>query len=285
MYLRWTYGQPNAGNLEELYALTKSGQPNSIPTGLEGACREIDFPFAPFPDQLGQQPSPPSYLIEQSKLAPRVTLRRCARVFPDNYEDTTAQIKAAIMKYGAVTAGIGLDAALQAYASGVYENTVTEPTASPYFTSESPYKNCGMHAIALVGWDDYPPEGGEGCWILRNSWGTSWGENGYMRIRYRSALVNCGAAFIEASSPSDGVRTIAGNVTVNGSGGDTATVTLSGADNFAVIANGQYAFQTLAPGTYQVTPTQPGVVFFPSSQEVIVTNQDVTGINFQGTTS
>ena len=37
---------------------------------------------------------------------------------------------------------------------------------------------CGTnldHAVALVGY-------GDGYYILRNSWGTSWGEKGYMRI-------------------------------------------------------------------------------------------------------
>ena len=38
------------------------------------------------------------------------------------------------------------------------------------------------HAVALVGWND-----ADGAWILRNSWGPSWGEDGYMRIKYTSA--------------------------------------------------------------------------------------------------
>jgi len=35
------------------------------------------------------------------------------------------------------------------------------------------------HSVLAVGYDE-----SEACWICRNSWGTSWGENGYFRIRY-----------------------------------------------------------------------------------------------------
>lgn len=37
------------------------------------------------------------------------------------------------------------------------------------------------HAVVIVGWDD---DGGNGHWIVRNSWGAGWGEKGYMRIKY-----------------------------------------------------------------------------------------------------
>lgn len=41
----------------------------------------------------------------------------------------------------------------------------------------------GGHAIIIVGWDD-----GEGCFIVKNSWGTGWGESGYFRIAYSQVL-------------------------------------------------------------------------------------------------
>ncbi len=52
------------------------------------------------------------------------------------------------------------------------------------------------HAVLLVGWDDDWPHagGGNGCWIIKNSWGTGWGDacghgasGGYFYLAYGSA--------------------------------------------------------------------------------------------------
>lgn len=41
------------------------------------------------------------------------------------------------------------------------------------------------HAVVIVGIQE------DGTWILRNSWGSDWGENGYIRM---SAGNSCGLA-------------------------------------------------------------------------------------------
>ena len=38
-----------------------------------------------------------------------------------------------------------------------------------------------MHGICIVGWDDSV---GDGCWIVKNSWGTNWGLDGYGYVPY-----------------------------------------------------------------------------------------------------
>jgi C1A family cysteine protease len=90
-------------------------------------------------------------------------------------------IKQAIMEYGPVAAAVYVGPAFQAYTGGIFDN------------DECPSCNVN-HGIVLVGWDDN--QGANGVWILRNSWGTGWGEDGYMRIEYGTSSVGYAANYI-----------------------------------------------------------------------------------------
>jgi hypothetical protein len=48
------------------------------------------------------------------------------------------------------------------------------------------------HSVNLMGWSD---EDG-GYWIMRNSWGSDWGEDGYMRIGYGVSAVGTDANYV-----------------------------------------------------------------------------------------
>lgn len=99
-------------------------------------------------------------------------------------------IKQAIMAHGAVDAAVYVTSAFQAYSSGIFNDTLTTCPGSPCSYTET------NHAIALIGWNDNGDADTQGYWILRNSWGASWGEAGYMRISYHAARVACSAAYL-----------------------------------------------------------------------------------------
>merc|ERR1712189_30126 len=61
------------------------------------------------------------------------------------------------------------------------------------------------HAVTLVGYGTDPAEGD--FWLVKNSWGTSWGEGGYIRLR-RQATPQCAID----SSPLDGSGCVDGGV-------------------------------------------------------------------------
>jgi len=64
--------------------------------------------------------------------------------------------------------------------------------------------NIGLnHAVQLVGYGTDAAEGD--YWIVRNSWGSSWGENGYIRLQRESSL-ECGTN----STPMDGTACVGG---------------------------------------------------------------------------
>lgn len=93
-----------------------------------------------------------------------------------------AKIKEAIVKYGSVSACVNVTSLFQHYSGGVFNET------------PSNYANPGInHAIVLVGWDD-----SKKAWLLRNSWGTGWGEQGYMWIAYNSNNIGFGTIWCVA---------------------------------------------------------------------------------------
>jgi C1A family cysteine protease len=59
------------------------------------------------------------------------------------------------------------------YTSGCYEGQTTEDI---------------NHAILIIGWDDNQC-GGQGAWIIKNSWGAGWGMSGFGYIKYGSCNV------------------------------------------------------------------------------------------------
>lgn len=85
------------------------------------------------------------------------------------------------MKYGPVTVAVTADVYFQAYINGIFDR------------HSSGVVN---HAVVLVGWDD-----DRNCWLLRNSWGTDWGIDGHMCIKYGTSSVGHSAAYVIYNEP------------------------------------------------------------------------------------
>jgi cathepsin L len=106
-----------------------------------------------------------------------------------------ADMKAAMCKYGPLTAAVAATPAFIAYSSGVFDEK----------------SNASInHAIMLVGWDD-----ARHAWLLRNSWGTNWGEDGYMWIDYNSNSVGSYAAWAMVEEDSNAKKNDHNNGPVN----------------------------------------------------------------------
>jgi C1A family cysteine protease len=102
--------------------------------------------------------------------------------YVDKYNTMPAleSAKQIIYEYGPIVVAVCSSDAFGGYQNGVFD-------------TEEGYKclpGTTNHAVVLVGWDD-----SEGVWLLRNSWGTDWGNEGYMRIKYGTSNVGMAAAY------------------------------------------------------------------------------------------
>lgn len=94
----------------------------------------------------------------------------------------TGNIKTALTTYGAVYSSF--------FWKSTFYNAANAAYYQPFNTAADP-SGGGGHAVTIVGWNDnYPasnfntPPAGPGAWLVKNSWGTSWGSAGYFYISY-----------------------------------------------------------------------------------------------------
>lgn len=136
-----------------------------------GMCSEASYPYE------GNRTT-----CRRSSCGSKKTITAAYYVGNDSSVPSTSAIKQAIMDHGCVAAAVIVDwfGFFQGYKSGCF---------NPWFCFGSV-----NHAIILCGWDDSKCSGG-GAWRLKNSWGTSWGESGYMWIKYGKCSVGYAACY------------------------------------------------------------------------------------------
>ncbi|UCG62771.1 MAG: T9SS type A sorting domain-containing protein [Candidatus Zixiibacteriota bacterium] len=168
------------------------------------------------------------------------------RIICDETIADPAVIKQYIYDHGPVfttmyTGGDGGDPAWQAEFSG-YDGSYTL-----YYTGSTEPD----HAVLIVGWDDDLVHAGptNGGWIVKNSWGTSWGgtcgygaESGYFTIAYGSASIGMWSSYMHDWQDYDSD----GNLLYYDEGGFTSSWGYAAADGWGLCSFIQPATSYLA---------------------------------------
>jgi C1A family cysteine protease len=137
----------------------------------QGECSESSYPY-----KAGKTKTAGNCEAESCDKSP-VHFSSCMDVAPNDQ----VSLQAAVAKHPVVVAIEADTRYFQSYSGGILDAT-----------------SCGTnldHAVEIVG---YGTENGMDYWNVRNSWGSSWGEDGYFRIKKSSSINDIGICGIAA---------------------------------------------------------------------------------------
>lgn len=99
--------------------------------------------------------------------------------------DEIQAMKEALIVYGPMVTTMNADRCFSMYGSNIFNEQENE---------EDPNKIV-LHMVLIVGWDD-TKDGG--AWLIKNSYGTNWGDKGFGWIKYGSNNIGRFSAFVVA---------------------------------------------------------------------------------------
>jgi len=154
--------------------------------GCDGATQQLGFNYT-ISAGISTESSYPyagvTGTCDQSKIKPVAGITGYVTVSPNNY--TALATAVALEGPIAITVAAGK---WQLYSHGVFSGGI--------------FGSCGFeldHGVQLVG---YGSESGKDYWVVRNSWGAGWGEEGFIRIaRFGEGKEPCGID----NAPGDGI--------------------------------------------------------------------------------
>lgn len=115
-------------------------------------------------------------------------------VVPNNARmPTVSEIKSVLCKRGPIGAAVTITDAFRSY------NKEDHYDFSQPFDEHSDLDP--NHVVVIVGWDDSKGNDPKGAWLVKNSWGTNWGIDGFMWIKYNSNNIGDSAAWVQAPDP------------------------------------------------------------------------------------
>ncbi len=136
-------------------------------------------------------------------------------IIPYGTQQTVNSLKYSLITYGPTVITFAVYNDFFYYTSGIYKH-VTGSLA-------------GYHAVLLVGYDDV-----NNCFIVKNSWGTGWGESGFFRIAYSEVTGDCKFGY-EALSYGEPLSYPVSSITAPADGATLlGTCAITGAASFGV---------------------------------------------------